>query len=90
MKILLAEDDKMSQTSAISFSKKFGIDLDIASNGEEAFNKCKSNSYDLILMDLFMPVMDGLQATKEIKTLSNGDSFKIIALSGGKFCLLFR
>jgi two-component system sensor histidine kinase/response regulator len=88
MKILLAEDEKMAQNSIINFCKKFEIGLDVVGNGEEAFNKCKTETYDLILMDLIMPVMDGVQATKEIKSLVNGDSFKIIALTGGTFCFI--
>lgn len=84
MKILLAEDDSMCQSAINNFSKKIGgIELDIANNGKEAFEKASSNNYDLILMDLFMPEMDGKEATELIRGLSNGSSFTIIALSGG-------
>ena len=86
MKILLAEDDQICQNAISNFSKKLGgIELDIANNGKEAFEKASSTSYDLILMDLFMPVMDGKEATELIRSLSNGSNYVIVALSGGKF-----
>ena len=85
MRILLAEDDKVCQGAIKSFSKKFGVEIDVANNGLEAFDLAKENDdYDIILMDLGMDVMDGYKATKEIRSLTNGADFKIIALSGGK------
>jgi CheY-like chemotaxis protein len=84
MKILLVEDDDICQMAIRTFSKKLEIDLDVASNGKEGLEKAKSDpSYDLILMDIYMPEMDGYQATEAIRSLSNGSQYKIIALSGG-------
>ena len=84
MKILLAEDDKVCQMAIKNFSKKFGVDCHVANNGVEAFEFCKAcNDYSVILMDLGMEPMDGYQATKEIRSLSYGANFTIIALSGG-------
>ena len=83
MKILLAEDDEICQMPIKTFSKKLGIDLEVANNGKEALDKAKSESFDLILMDVYMPEMSGTEATEAIRNLSNGSEFKIIALSGG-------
>ncbi len=47
--------------------KKLGYEVDLAANGQEALDACRRNSYDLILMDCQMPVMDGFVATQEIR-----------------------
>jgi CheY-like chemotaxis protein len=85
MRILLAEDESICQMAINTFAKKLGLHLDIANNGLEAVEKAKQNEYNLILMDLFMPEMDGKQATQEIRNLSNGGLWNIVALSGGIF-----
>ncbi len=66
-KILLAEDDKINQEIIIGLLDGSGIDIDIVNNGQEAVNKFLENSYDLILMDYEMPILDGLEATKIIR-----------------------
>jgi signal transduction histidine kinase/CheY-like chemotaxis protein len=81
--ILLAEDNAINQLVARNFIEKWGANLDIASNGLEAVNMAKENTYDLILMDLQMPEMDGYEATRLIRKLP-GDHFSripIIALT---------
>jgi CheY-like chemotaxis protein len=83
MKILLAEDDDICQMPIKTFSKKLGLELDVACDGKEAVDFAKSNNYDLILMDLNMPTMSGYEATEAIRNLPNGSQFKILALSGG-------
>lgn len=65
--ILLCEDNELNQSLAKSVIKSFGYHLDIANNGEEGVEMFKKNKYDLILMDLQMPVMDGYEATKCIR-----------------------
>ncbi|MEM6735922.1 MAG: response regulator [Bacteroidota bacterium] len=62
-KILLVEDNQMNIIVAEKFLKKWRIEVDIAYNGAEAVAKAEHNIYDLILMDLQMPIMDGYQAT---------------------------
>jgi CheY-like chemotaxis protein len=84
MKILLVEDDEICQMPIKTFSKKMGLELDVASNGQEGLDLATENEYDLILMDLSMPIMDGYATTEAIRGLSNGSAFKIIALSGCK------
>ena len=68
LKILLAEDNWINQRIAILTFRQLGISIDIASNGQEALDMYRQNKYDLIMMDLQMPVMDGLETTRQIRT----------------------
>ena len=67
LKILLAEDNLINQKVAKLTLKQFGCDCDVASDGLEAFNLFAKNNYDLVLMDMQMPEVDGLQATAMIR-----------------------
>jgi PAS domain S-box-containing protein len=67
--ILLVEDNKINQKLATKILEKMNCDVEVANNGEEAFMKVKNTNYDLVLMDVQMPVMDGLMATAEIRKL---------------------
>ena len=66
-KILLVEDVEFNVLLAEQLFRKWGILSDVAVNGKEAVEAAKQHDYDLILMDLRMPVMDGITATKEIR-----------------------
>ena len=82
-KLLLVEDNKINVIVAQKNLEKWGIDFDIALNGSEAIEMVKRNTYDLVLMDLQMPVMDGFSATRIIRDLPD-EKFKslpIIALT---------
>jgi len=85
MKILLAEDEKICQSAVANLGKKLGVQVDLANNGKEAVEKATNNQYDLILMDMFMPEMNGYQATEQIRNDSINAETIIIALSGGNF-----
>lgn len=66
-KLLLAEDNQVNQKLTVKVLSKFGFVCDVVSNGDEAVNAYKSLKYDLILMDCQMPILDGYQATAEIR-----------------------
>ncbi|WP_456457032.1 ATP-binding protein [Nitratifractor sp.] len=65
-KALIVEDNIINQKLAKSVLESLGLDVDVASNGREAIEKRKSNDYDLIFMDIQMPIMDGVEATHKI------------------------
>ncbi|MDH5601218.1 MAG: response regulator, partial [Gammaproteobacteria bacterium] len=81
-KILVVEDNKINQKVISGVLSKFGIDITIANNGNEALIKLNKTPYDLIFMDCHMPVMDGYEATAEIrKNETNGKHINIIAMT---------
>jgi signal transduction histidine kinase/DNA-binding response OmpR family regulator len=65
-KVLVAEDNIINQKLIRHILEETGLDVDMADNGLEAFEKRRNNDYNLIFMDIQMPVMDGLEATSEI------------------------
>ncbi len=77
--ILLVEDNITNQAIVQGLLEGSGLDIALANNGQEAIDKVKANAFDLILMDIQMPVMDGYTATAEIRQL--GFSNPIIALT---------
>ena len=66
-RILLVEDNFVNQQVAVGILKKFGLIADIAWNGVEALKALESSAYALVLMDMRMPVMDGVEATRQIR-----------------------
>ncbi len=82
MRILLAEDNPVNQMMMQKMLNKLGYNADIASNGLEVLKFLEIQPYDLILMDIQMPEMDGFQATREIqKRWASEDRPKIIAIT---------
>jgi two-component system, sensor histidine kinase len=69
IRVLLVEDNKTNQLVASKLIRRFGFALDIANNGHEALAACTATKYDLVFMDVMMPEMDGLAATKAIRAL---------------------
>jgi signal transduction histidine kinase/DNA-binding response OmpR family regulator len=82
LKLLVVEDNKVNQKVTLSMLKKLGYSADLAQDGVEAIQKAGSTFYDLILMDIQMPRMDGLEATRQlIKKYGVGPRPKIIGMT---------
>jgi CheY-like chemotaxis protein len=79
--ILLVEDNKINQIVATKMLQKKGLHVEVAQNGLQAVEMVKHNQYALVLMDIQMPEMDGIQATLEIRNDSRYESLPIVALT---------
>ena len=80
-RILLAEDNEINQQVAREFLAKGGLNVTVAHNGQEALDLVQHERFDVVLMDLHMPVMDGFEATRRIRALAQGASLPIIAMT---------
>lgn len=80
LKILVAEDNTINQRVAIFLIGKLGHTVDIAANGKEAFEMYKSGNYNIVFMDIQMPIMDGLESTKEIREFEKENNQKEIPI----------
>ncbi|MGF1823526.1 response regulator [Vibrio splendidus] len=82
-KVLVVEDSRVNQQVAKMMLKKLGFEVDIADNGKIGVEKFQANEYEMIFMDCQMPVLDGFEATKQIRALEEGSSqhIPIVALT---------
>ena len=80
-RVLIVEDDRVNQTVATRMLEKLDCDVHVVANGQEALEKIEEDAFDLILMDCHMPVMDGFEATRQIRTRWPKLSAPIVALT---------
>ncbi len=87
LKILIAEDNMINQTIIAAMFKALGYTVDVANNGEEAVEMFQNSPYQLILLDMQMPVMDGLEACRQIRKLETHGEHRphIAALTANAF-----
>ena len=86
LKVLVAEDNKTNQIVIKGLLSKLNVgSIVVAEDGERAIEQCLEHEFDLIFMDMQMPVKDGLQATLEIKSLNKNNQTPVIALTANVF-----
>jgi CheY-like chemotaxis protein len=82
LRILLAEDNEVNQKVMLKMLRRLGYRVDLAANGIEAIQAIERQNYDVVLMDVQMPEMDGLEATKEIcRRWPSAEKPRIVALT---------
>jgi|GEM_PF-1492821 len=81
IRILLVEDNEINIMVAMDVLESLGVKVDCARNGVQALNQVKGADYDLVLMDIQMPEMDGMEATTEIRKIKSQDELPIVALT---------
>ena len=79
--VLLVEDNFVNQKVAVRFLERLGCTVEVASNGAEGVAACQERHFNIVLMDLQMPVMDGMTATRKIREWETSGHIPIIALT---------
>ncbi len=85
VKILVVDDNNINLRLATGMLAKLGLAADAATNGQEAVDKVREGGYDVVLMDMQMPVMDGIEATRHIRRLDLPVQPSIIAVTANAF-----
>ena len=85
LSVLVVEDNPINQKIALSLLDRLGIKADLAEDGRQAVDRVAAGRYDIVLMDMQMPVLDGIDATREIRNLSLSRQPWIIALTANAF-----
>lgn len=85
LKILVAEDNEVNLMITLAFLKKLGHSTEVAENGLEALRQVEKEEFDLILMDIHMPLLDGIEATRKIRSRPDCQSLPIVGLTADAF-----
>ncbi|MBI1395766.1 MAG: PAS domain-containing protein [Betaproteobacteria bacterium] len=84
-RVLLAEDNPINQEVAVHLLQGVGLAVDVVENGAQAVDLARTGRHALVLMDMQMPVMDGLAATRAIRAFASGAQLPIIAMTANAF-----
>jgi two-component system sensor histidine kinase/response regulator len=81
VRVLLAEDNPVNQMVAVKMLERLGCRVDVAADGAEAVRMSERFPYDMIFMDVQMPIFDGLEATRRIRARDDGKNVRIVAMT---------
>jgi CheY-like chemotaxis protein len=81
MRVLVAEDNAVNRQLALALLDKLGYQADVVENGREAVDALEREAYDVVLMDVQMPELDGLEATRRIRTRWPDRAVHIVAMT---------
>ena len=83
--VLLAEDEPLNRDLAKGLLESFGVRVDLAEDGRQAVERVSQVDYDMVLMDVQMPTMNGIDAARAIRLLKSGATLPIVALTANAF-----